>query len=163
MKKSIVILLFVLSVSLYGQEAMPDVFSLSTSFERIEIVRMKQGTDLLDGLNRFIREKDIKNAVILTGIGSVTDYHFHVVSDKNLPPAEKFPKASVAKDLIGVQGYIFNKRVHAHITLADENSAIGGHLEQGTLALTFFILAVGVLPDDLELWNLDSYSQNSRP
>ena len=59
MKKSIVILLFVLSVSLYGQEAMPDVFSLSTSFERIEIVRMKQGTDLLDGLNRFIREKSI--------------------------------------------------------------------------------------------------------
>jgi predicted DNA-binding protein with PD1-like motif len=163
MKKSIVILLFVVSVSLYGQEGMPDVFSLSTSFERIEIVRMKSGTDLLEGLNQFIREKNVKNAVILTGIGSVTDYHFHVVSDKNLPPAEEFPKASVAKDLIGVQGYIFNKRVHAHITLADENSAIGGHLEPGTLALTFFILTVGVLPDKLELENLDSYPHRSEP
>jgi predicted DNA-binding protein with PD1-like motif len=95
--------------------------------------------------------------VILTGIGSVTDYHFHVVSDKNLPPAEEFPKASVPMDLIAVQGFIFNKRVHAHITLADENSVIGGHLEPGTKALTFFLLTVGVLPDELELDRFDSY------
>lgn len=93
----------------------------------------------------------------MTGIGSVTDYHFHVVSDKNLPPAEQFPQASVAMDMIAVQGYIFNGRVHAHITLSDENSVIGGHLELGTKALTFFILAIGVLPDDLEIENFDNY------
>jgi predicted DNA-binding protein with PD1-like motif len=157
MKKLIIGCLIVVSCSLYAQEKMPDVYCLSTQFERVEIVRMKPGTDLLEGLNKFADEKNVKNAVILTGIGSVTDYHFHVVSDKNLPPAEEFPKASVAKDLIAVQGYIFNRRVHAHITLSDENSVIGGHLEPGTKALTFFILTIGVLPDDLETENLDNY------
>lgn len=157
MKKLVLGCLIVVSCSLYAQENMPDVYSLSSQFERIEIVRMKPGTDLLEGLNKFADEKKVKNAVILTGIGSVTDYHFHVVSDKNLPPAEEFPKASVAKDLIAVQGYILNGRVHAHITLSDENSVIGGHLEPGTKALTFFILSIGVLPDDIDIENLDNY------
>ena len=80
-----------------------------------------------------------------------------MVSDKNLPPAEEYPKASVAKDLIAVQGYIINRRVHAHITLSDENSVIGGHLEPGTKALTFFILTIGVLPDVLEIEGFDNY------
>jgi len=142
----------------YSQENIPDVYSISTNFERIEIVRMRSGTDLLEGLNKIIVEKEIKNAVFLSGIGSVTDYHVHVVSDKNLPPAEEFPKASVPKDLIAVQGYVFNGRIHAHITLSDENSAIGGHLEPGTRALTFFIVTLGILPDDIKIENFDNYA-----
>jgi predicted DNA-binding protein with PD1-like motif len=118
---------------------------------------MPTGTDLLDGLKEAVNERSIKNAVILAGIGSVTDYHFHVVSDKNLPPAAEFPKGSVAKDLTSVQGYILNGRIHAHITLSDENSVIGGHLEPGTKALTFFIITIGVLPDTLDIENLDNY------
>lgn len=130
---------------------------VTTGFERIEIIRMKPGTDMLEGLNKAIQEKNIKNAVILAGIGSVTDYHYHVVSDKNLPPAEEFPKASVPMDLVSVQGYILNSRVHAHIALSDENSVVGGHLEIGTKALTFFIITVGILPDNLNIENLDNY------
>ena len=157
MKKSAFLFLLVISVAAYAQENMPEVLSLPSQFERIEVIRMQTGTDLLEGLTGFVSEKKIKNAVILTGIGSVTDYHFHVVSDKNLPPAEEFPKASVAMDLIAMQGYILNGRVHAHIILSDANSVVGGHLEPGTRALTFFILTVGILPDNLEISNLDNY------
>jgi predicted DNA-binding protein with PD1-like motif len=141
----------------YSQEKVQDVRAVSSEFERIEIIRMRTGTDMLVGLKEAVKKRNIKNAVILAGIGSVTDYHFHVVSDKNLPPAEEFPKASVAKDLISVQGYILNGRIHAHITLSDENSVIGGHLEPGTKALTFFIITIGVLPDNLDIENLDNY------
>jgi predicted DNA-binding protein with PD1-like motif len=148
---------FLLVTICYSQEKSQDVSIVTSQFERVEIVRMRSGTDLLIGLNEAIKEKNIKNAVILAGIGSVTDYHFHVVSDKNLPPAEEFPKGSVAKDLTSVQGYILNGRVHAHITLSDENSVIGGHLELGTKALTFFIITIGVLPDDLNIEYLDNY------
>ncbi len=157
MEKLIFMAFILLSISIYAQEKLPDVYSVTSQFDRIEIVRMKPGTDMLEGLEKFINEKNIKNAVILTGIGSVTDYHYHVVSDKNLPPAEEDPKASVAMDLIAMQGYIMNKRIHAHITLSDENSVVGGHLEPGTKALTFFILTIGILPDDLEIENLDNY------
>ena len=119
MKKLAFILFVVVSFSLNAQQ-MPNVYSVATKFERIEVVRMRPGTDMLEGLNKFIQSEGVKNAVILTGIGSVTDYHYHVVSDKNLPPAEEYPKASVPMDLTSVQGYILNGRVHAHITLSDE-------------------------------------------
>jgi predicted DNA-binding protein with PD1-like motif len=158
MKKYLLIfILFITGIRCYSQEELPDVHIITTKFDRIEIIRMKSATDLLSGLNESVQKRNIKNAVILAGIGSVTDYHFHVVSDKNLPPAEEFPKASVPKDLISVQGYILNGRVHAHITLSDENSVIGGHLEPGTKALTFFIVTIGVLPDDLDIEYLDNY------
>ena len=148
MKKFILFFLsfFFLLIAGYTQEQFPDdVHVVTTEFERIEIIRMRTGTDLLKGLNKAIETRKIKNAVILAGIGSVTDYHFHVVSDKNLPPGEEFPKASVAKDLIAVQGYIFDGRVHAHITLSDENSVIGGHLEPGTKAPPVRLIDMAVL------------------
>ena len=141
----------------YAQNPYPRVHAVTTQFERIEIVRIASGVDILEGLGQAIKEKDIENAVILAGIGSVTDYHYHVVSDKNLPPAEEYPKASVAMDLTSVQGYVLNGRIHAHMTLSDENSVVGGHIEPGTKALTFFVLTLGVLPDDLVLSDYDKF------
>jgi predicted DNA-binding protein with PD1-like motif len=157
MKKILLLLFFIRSIAGYSQEKIPDVYSITSKFERIEIIRMRTGTDLLEGLKTVAAEKNIKNAVILSGIGSVTDYHYHVVSDKNLPPAEEDPSASVAMDLVSIQGYILKERIHAHISLSDENSVVGGHLESGTKALTFFIITIGVLPDDIEIENFDNY------
>ena len=154
--KNIVMYLFLsLSLTLRAQEKEPEIQSAESVFERIEIIQMKPGTDMLDGLNKFVAEKGIKNAVILAGIGSVTGYHYHVVSSGDLPPAQEYPKASVAMDLVSVQGYVLNSRVHAHIALSDENSVVGGHLEKGTRALTFFIITLGILPDNLNIQNFD--------
>jgi predicted DNA-binding protein with PD1-like motif len=141
-----------------AQDRVPDVYTQTTQFERIEIVRMRSGTDLLKGLNIAIEEKDIKNAIILAGIGSVSAYHYHVVSDSNLPPAEEYPKSRTPMDLTTIQGYILNGRVHAHMTLSDENSMVGGHVEPGTKALTFFIVTLGVLPETLDIENFDNYT-----
>ncbi|MCX6262305.1 MAG: DNA-binding protein [Bacteroidia bacterium] len=157
MKKIAILILLGFSAALQAQEKVPGLKIVTTNFERIEIIKMNPGTDMLDGLNQAIKERNIKNGVILAGIGSVTDYSVHVVSDKNLPPAEEYPKASVAMDLVSVQGYVLNSKIHAHIILSDENSAIGGHLEKGTKALTFFIITIGVFPDSLNIENLDSY------
>jgi predicted DNA-binding protein with PD1-like motif len=158
MKKTVLLLLFLhLMLLANAQEKYPKVLTISTEFKQTVIIRIQSGEDLLESLKFAIKEKSIKNGVILSGIGSVSEYHYHVVSDKNLPPAEEFPKASVPMDLTSVQGYILNQRVHAHITLSDENSVVGGHLEPGTKALTFIIITIGVLPDDLDIENFDNY------
>jgi len=157
MKTIMILFCFVFPLCIWAQEAEINVDITTSQFERVEIIKMHPGTDMLEGLNKAIQEKNIKNAVILAGIGSVTDYHFHVVSDRNLPPANEYSKAACAMDLIAVQGYIINKRVHAHITLADENSALGGHLEPGTKALTFFIITLGILPDSIDIEHVDKY------
>jgi predicted DNA-binding protein with PD1-like motif len=156
MKNSVFILITILTCA-WTKAQEPELKTITAAFERIEVIHMKPGTDMLEGLKKAVKDKNIKNAVILAGIGSVTDYHYHVVSDKNLPPAEEFPKASVPMDLVSVQGYILNGRVHAHIALSDENSVVGGHLESGTRALTFFIITIGLLPDSLDMGNFDNY------
>jgi predicted DNA-binding protein with PD1-like motif len=156
-KTGLVFALILVCTLIQAQDKKLNIQSVTTRFERIELISMKPGTDMLEGINQVIKDKHIKNAVILTGIGSVTDYHYHVVVDKKLPPSEEFPKASVAMDVVSVQGLIMNGRVHAHIALSDENSMVGGHLELGTKALTFFIITIGILPDDLEIINFDSY------
>jgi predicted DNA-binding protein with PD1-like motif len=156
--KTITLLFFLFFLpDINAQEKIVNTDITTSEFERVEIIKMHPGTDMLEGLNSAINERNIKNAVILAGIGSVTDYHFHVVSDRNLPPANEFSKAACAMDLIAVQGYIINKRVHAHITLADENNTVGGHLEPGTKALTFFIITLGVLPDSIDFEHVDKY------
>lgn len=157
MKTYFFIVFLSLSLTLIAQTEYPDIYSVSSEFERIEIIRLKNGTDMLKGLNHAVKDKNIKNGVILAGIGSVTDYHYHVVSSRTLPPSNEFTQAAVPMDLVSVQGYIFNQRVHAHISLSDENSVVGGHLEPGTKALTFLIITVGVLPDNLEIERFDKY------
>jgi len=157
MKKILFFLFSFLAITSYSQVNKPQVYSVTTQFERIEIVRFVPGTDMLEGLKKIVADKGIKNAVILSGIGSVTDYHYHVVSDKNLPPAEEDPQASVPMDLVSVQGHILNGRVHVHISLSNVNSMVGGHLEPGTKSLTFFMITIGVLPDNIDIGSFDSY------
>ena len=135
----------------------PDVWTETSKIKKVVVVRLKAGTDLLVGLSRAVKEEDIKNGLILNGIGSVTDYHFHVVSDSNLPPGEAFISESLPMDVLSVQGFIFEGRVHAHISLSDETKVIGGHLEPGTKALTFLIVTIGVLPDKADISNFDDY------
>ena len=72
MKKILLHLFLILSIAGYSQEKKPDVYSITSQFEKIEIIRMRSGTDLLEGLKKVVAEKNIKNAVILSGIGSVT-------------------------------------------------------------------------------------------
>ena len=88
MKKlfSFILSLFFFVMFAHSQENEPDVQTFTSQFERIEIIRMGPGTDMLEGFDVALKKSKIKNGVILTGIGSVTDYHYHVVSDKNLPP-----------------------------------------------------------------------------
>ncbi len=149
--------LMFMGTSVYAQKDLPDVHVVASEIKKIKIIRLAPGTDMLEGLNRAVKDNNIKNAVIMAGIGSVTDYHYHVVGDRNLPPVNIFTKAPVAKDLTSTQGYILDGRVHAHITLSDENSVIGGHLEPGTKALTFIIVTVGLLSDDLDISKFDTY------
>ncbi|MDA0349083.1 MAG: DNA-binding protein [Verrucomicrobia bacterium] len=139
-----------------NNESVPDVYAVSGNFERIVILRMKFKTDLLAGLQKGIETEGIKNGVILAGIGSVRGYHIHVVSNRNFPSKNYMMKDPTRDaDIISMNGYIMDGRVHPHITLADEMESFGGHLEPETEVFTFAIITIGVFPDDMNLERLD--------
>jgi len=133
----------------------PEVVTTSAQFDRVIVVRMKQHTDLLAGLQKAVEKEKIKNAVILSGIGSLTTYHIHVVDNSTFPSKNVFFKDSIPVDLVSVNGYIFNGKVHTHINISDENLALGGHLEPGTAVFTFAIITIGVFTEEINLDRFD--------
>jgi uncharacterized protein len=134
----------------------PDVYSITTQFQRVVILRFKYQADLLAGLEQSVKQRKIRNAVILAGAGSVRNYHVHSVSNRTFPSKNRYVRDPTAPaDLIGMNGYIINGRVHAHVTLADSEHAFGGHLESGTSVFTFAVVTLGVLADDADLSQVD--------
>jgi len=140
-----------------NSENIPDVYAIAAGhFDRILILRFKYQTDLLAGLEKMVSEQKITNAVVLAAAGSVTGYQVHQVSNRTFPSKNTFVKNPTAPaDLISMNGYIINGKIHAHLTLANPDKAFGGHLEPGTTVFTFAIVTVGVLDPSLDLRHLD--------
>ncbi len=139
-----------------NSDDVPDVYSVPTDFERVLTLRFKHKTDLLAGLEKMVKQANLRNGVILSGAGSVMSYQVHQVSNRSFPSRNIYVKNPTgAADLLAVNGYIINGRVHAHVTLGTAEKAFGGHLEPETVVFTFAVVTVGVLSPSLDLTRLD--------
>jgi len=143
--------------ALASDKPAPTVHTVASNFSKIIVVRLKVGTDLLDGLQKAVKQENIKNAVILSGVGSLTSYRVHVVDSTTFPVKEAFPTAEGPQDLLNVNGYVIDGRVHAHVIFSDQTKAMGGHLEPGTNVYTFAIITLGILPDGANLARFDDW------
>src|SRR2546427_6941090 len=68
-----------------NSDKIPDVYAVKGKFDRIVTLRFKFNADLLDGMERMVKQEKIRNAVILAGMGSVRGYHIHQVSNRGFP------------------------------------------------------------------------------
>jgi predicted DNA-binding protein with PD1-like motif len=134
----------------------PDVYAISGNFERVLICRFKYQADLLAGLEKMVRENKVKSAVILAGAGSVRNYHIHAVSNRTFPSRNVYIKDPTGPaDIVSMNGYVIDGRVHAHMTMSRGENAFGGHLEAGTEVFTFAIVTMGVFGDEVDLRRVD--------
>lgn len=139
-----------------NSDSIPEVISIRGEFDHILVLRYKYKSDLLQGLKKSVKEQGIVNGVILSGIGSVTSYHIHSVSNSEFPSQNIYIRdPDSPADLASMNGYIVDGRVHAHVTLTNENGAFGGHLEEGTTIFTFAIVTIGVFKDGIDLSRVD--------
>jgi predicted DNA-binding protein with PD1-like motif len=126
---------------------------LSGRFDKILVLRAKNKTDLLTELEKQVKAQNIKNAVILSGIGSVRGYRLHNVAGRDYPVPDMFFSApNTPADFIAMNGYVNNGVIHAHVVLAlgdNKGATVSGHLEKGTEVLTFAVVTLGVLNTDL--------------
>lgn len=139
-----------------NSDKVPDVYPIWGHINRVVIFRFKNDVDLLAGMDKMIRQEKIKNAVILSGAGSLKGYQVHQVSNRDFPSKNTFVKDPTAPcDLIAMNGYVINGKLHAHMTLANPDKAFGGHLEPGSTVFTFAIVTLGILEDSLDLTKID--------
>jgi len=139
-----------------NSEKVPDVYAIDGKFDRVITLRFKFDTDLLAGMEKMVKAEKIRNAVILSGAGSVRGYQVHQVSNRDFPSKNMFVKNPTAPaDLISMNGYVINGQIHAHMTMANPDHAFGGHLEPGTTVFTFAIVTLGVMNDGADFSRLD--------
>ncbi len=138
-----------------NSSAVPDAYALVGHFDRIVLIRLKYKANLLDGMNRVIKEQHIQNGVILSAVGSLRGYEIHTVSNRDMPSEDTFVKnPTQPADLVSMNGYVINGRIHAHMTIATPDRVIAGHLEEGNEVFTFAIVTIGVM-DDTNLGKID--------
>ena len=138
-----------------AEQSPPAVVSVPSEMKRVVLVRLKYNTDLLEGLRQAVKDEKITNAVILSGVGSVTRFHVHAVSNTTLPAKLAYSEHAGPMDLIAVNGYVLGGRIHAHITMTDDQKAFGGHLHEGTTVFTFAVITLGLLDDNADLSRFD--------
>lgn len=142
-----------------NSDRVPEVSALNANLQRVLVLRFKFGADLLAGLQRAVKEHKIRNAIILSGFGSVRSYQVHQVGNREFPPKDVFVKnPSAPADIIAMGGMVTEGRVHPHITLANPDKAFGGHLEPGTTVFTFAVITLGVLDDKVDLSKTDEWN-----
>jgi len=139
-----------------NSDSVPDVYAISGQFDRIIVLRFKYQADLLAGLESMVRQHRIRNAVILAGAGSLRSYHYHLVTNRTFPSKNIYVKdPTTPADIVSMNGYVIDGRVHAHLTMTDADKAFGGHLESGTTVFTFAIVTVGVFRGGIDLSRID--------
>jgi len=117
---------------------------------RVIVARVKNGCDLLRSLQQIAEEKGIRAAVILSGVGLMSNAKLR--NCKTLP--EKFPITEQNRsytsfhrpmEVLGISGNVSvaegKPLVHAHLTLSyveDEKIAVvGGHMTEGCTVFGF--------------------------
>jgi predicted DNA-binding protein with PD1-like motif len=134
-----------------NSDTVPDAYAIGGNFSRIVVVRVKFQTDLLAGIEQQVKAQNIRNGVILAGIGSLRGYSVHQVANRDFPTRNIFTEErDTPCDLVGMNGYVVDGKVHAHMTVGTGTKAIAGHLEPGTEVFTYAIVTIGVLDADLK-------------
>ena len=121
---------------------------------RFIALRLDPGEDVLQALRDAVEEHGVRNAFILSGVGSLDRYHYHVVKTTNMPPGNVFVSGEGPFDIVTVTGAVVDGTVHAHITFSNTEQAMGGHLEEGCRVLTFAVVVMVEAADtDLAGWD----------
>lgn len=109
----------------------------------IVVVRLAYGELLLESIEEICRQHRIREGVILTGFGSLTDFAVSGAVGASFPP-RKFYRRTRPRgvEILAMSGVIADYRVHSHIVLSDRNQAFGGHLERGCRILSLAEIAL---------------------
>lgn len=102
-----------------------------SSAARFYALRLVPGTDVLAGVQDFVRENDLKAVAIVTVVGSLTDA---VIRYANQPGGTL---SQGHFEIVSMVGTVEPTGAHVHISLSDGTGRMfGGHMLPGCLVYT---------------------------
>lgn len=88
--------------------------------------RLKPGDDLKEGIEKHIKEKNIKAGWVATCVGSLTDYSLRFANRSEAVSGQGH------FEIVSLVGTISSNGTHLHLSISDSTGkTIGGHLVKG--------------------------------
>ncbi len=108
--------------------------SATLNVSRVHIVRIDPGEDVLDAVIEFIGKTGIRQAIVLGGYGTLAAHRLHWVAHNRIPTQNIIESSEAGIEILGMSGLVVNGEPHIHMTLATQQGAYGGHMEEGCKA-----------------------------
>jgi len=101
--------------------------------DRAIIVSLTPGDLFLESLEKIIKDENIENAVITSGIGSFRIFNYHTITYTGMPPVDRNVSIKGPVEVGGIQGLIIGGEPHLHCTFTDidNDKCVTGHVEHG--------------------------------
>ncbi len=130
----------VLIISLFAMQT--NAQQLSTSVTQSYAFRLRPNQDLKKELQRFIDERQLSAACVLTCVGSLTSVNIRYANQ------EKYEILKGHFEIVSLVGVLSKNGSHIHISVSDSTGrTIGGHLGDESLIYTTAEIVLGIMPD----------------
>jgi predicted DNA-binding protein with PD1-like motif len=108
--------------------------SATLNVEKIHILRVDPGEDVLLMVRKFLAESGLRQAVVMSGYGTLAAYHLHWVTHNRIPTHNLFGKGEGGIEILAMNGLVVDGKPHIHVALSNPEGGFGGHLEEGCIA-----------------------------
>lgn len=102
--------------------------------EKIHILRIDPGEDLLLSVRKFLAESGLRQAVVMSGYGTLAAYSLHWVEHNHIPTHNLFRKGEGGIEILAMNGLVADGKPHIHMALSNPDGGFGGHMEEGCIA-----------------------------
>ncbi|NLN83033.1 MAG: DUF296 domain-containing protein [Firmicutes bacterium] len=101
---------------------------------RTIVLRFDKGDYIIEGIRQVLREAEIKNGYIASGIGSFDNCRLKIPLTTELPPKFTYPEFNdTPLEVVAVQGFIADGQPHIHVVVSDHKKCLAGHLEEARI------------------------------
>ena len=95
-------------------------------------VGIAPGEMLLESIEAAIKEHDIQNGVVVSGIATLKVTHMHHIVHDHFPPEDRLFTIEKPLEVSNISGIIADGQPHLHMTVGYRDQwAVAGHLEPG--------------------------------
>ncbi|MDP6380321.1 MAG: DNA-binding protein, partial [Phycisphaerae bacterium] len=96
------------------------------------VVGMEPGEMLLESIEQAVADENIRNGVVVSGIGTLKNLHMHYITHTNFPSDNEFINIERPLELVSVSGIIADGEAHLHVSVScGRDEVYCGHLEAG--------------------------------
>ena len=98
----------------------------SLNVQKIHILRIDPGEDVLLMVRKFLAESGLRQAVVMSGYGTLAAYSLHWVEHNHIPTHNLFRKGEGGIEILAMNGLVVDGKPHIHVALSNPPGGLAG-------------------------------------